>query len=187
MKSARDHKAAEPLVTCVSPLVQAPKKMLQQAGSPKKKDRMKEIWPLMLLWVFMAIFTILYAVYIYKTLLSSNPRIGSLLPSASDTNLVVSILSQVLANMVDVLILGVFDVLRWQLAARFAGVSATTFFQLGSSTQWVAVFFLTITKLSGVGLGVIRSDPNSNFLLSSTDFGHQDYCYPFSGSTSDPF
>ncbi|KAH6855437.1 hypothetical protein B0I37DRAFT_442283 [Chaetomium sp. MPI-CAGE-AT-0009] len=58
--------------------------------------------------------------------------------------------------MVDLLLLGVFDVLRWQLAARLSGVSATTFFQLGSSTQWVAVFFLTITKLSSVGIGLIR-------------------------------
>jgi hypothetical protein len=187
MKSAQAHKAAAPVVTCVSPLVLTPKEARHRANIPKKKDRIKEIWPLMLLWVFMTIFTILYAVYIYKTLLSSNPRIGSLLPSASDTNLVVSILSQVLANVVDVLILGVFDVMRWQLAARFAGVSATTFFQLGSSTQWVAVFFLTITKLSGVGLGVIRSGPNIKVLLSSTDFGHQGYCYPFSGSTSGPF
>ena len=160
MKSARDYQLAEPVVTCVSPPVQTPEETRQGDDSPKKKARIKEIWPLVLLWTFMAIFAILYAVYIYKTLLSSNPRIGSLLPSASDTNLVVSILSQVLANLVDVLILGVFDVLRWQLAARFAGVSATTFFQLGSSTQWIAVFFLTITKLSGVGIGLVRSVPN---------------------------
>jgi hypothetical protein len=99
---------------------------------------------------------ILYSVYIYKTLLSPDPAIGALLPSASDTNLVVSLLSQVLANSIDMLLTGVFDVLRWQLAARFAGVSATTFFQLSSSTQWLTVFFLTITKLSSSGVGFIR-------------------------------
>ncbi|KAK4157408.1 hypothetical protein C8A00DRAFT_11739 [Chaetomidium leptoderma] len=113
-----------------------------------RRSRAKEIWPLMALWLFMAIFTVLYSVYVYKSLLSHNPAIGGLLPSASDTNLVVSILSQVFANLVDVLLVGVFDVLRWQLAARFAGISATTFFQLSSSTQWIPVFFLTITKLS---------------------------------------
>jgi hypothetical protein len=104
----------------------------------------------------MAVFTILYSLYIYKSLLSHNPAIGSLLPSASDTNLAVSVLSQVLANSADMLILGVFDVLRWQLAGRLAGISATTFFQLSSSTQWIPVFFLTIAKLSGGGVGLIR-------------------------------
>jgi hypothetical protein len=104
----------------------------------------------------MAVFTVLYSLYIYKSLLSHNPAIGSLLPSASDTNLAVSVLSQVLANSADMLILGVFDVLRWQLAGRLAGISATTFFQLSSSTQWIPVFFLTLTKLSGGGVGLIR-------------------------------
>jgi hypothetical protein len=108
------------------------------------------------LWLLIAVFTVLYSVYIYKSLLSSDPAIGNLLPSASDTNLVVSVLSQVFANFVDVLLTGVFDVLRWQLAARLAGISATTFFQLSSSTQWVAVLFLTITKLSSSGVGLIR-------------------------------
>jgi hypothetical protein len=104
----------------------------------------------------MAVFTILYSLYIHKSLISHNPAIGNLLPSASDTNLAVSVLSQVLANSADMLILGVFDVLRWQLAGRLAGICATTFFQLSSSTQWIPVFFLTITKLSGGGVGLIR-------------------------------
>ena len=110
----------------------------------------------MSLWLFTAIFGVIYSLYIYKSLLNHNPEIGGLLPSASDTNLAVSILSQVLANLVDVLLMGVFDVLRWQLAATCAGVSATTFFQLSSATQWVPVFFLTITKLSSSGVGLVR-------------------------------
>jgi hypothetical protein len=107
----------------------------------------------------MAVFTVLYSAFIYKSLLSTNPAIGSLLPSASDTNLAVSVLSQVFANMVDLLLLGVFDVLRWQLAGRLAGLSATTFLQLSSSTQWISVFFLTITTLTSGGVGLIRYKP----------------------------
>jgi hypothetical protein len=134
----------------------------QKTTDPKPKNgassdySTKEIWPLMSLWLFTAIFGVVYSLYIYKSLLNHNPEIGSLLPSASDTNLAVSILSQVLANLVDVLLTGVFDVLRWQLAATCSGVSATTFFQLSSATQWVPVFFLTITKLSSGGVGLIR-------------------------------
>ena len=136
-----------------------------------KGSRIREIWPLMGLWLFTAIFCILYSIYIYKSLLSSNPEIGSLLPSASDTNLVVSILSQVLANLVDALLMGSFDVLRWQLAATCAGISATTFFQLSSATQWVPMFFLTITKLSSAGIGLMRYVGGCwcEFVLSTAD------------------
>ncbi|KXX80305.1 hypothetical protein MMYC01_203358 [Madurella mycetomatis] len=113
-----------------------------------KNSSARELWPLTTLWVLAAILSILYCVFIYKSLLSDNPQIGSLLPSASDTNLVVSIFSQVLGNMFEVLLMGAFDALRWQLASTYSGVSATTFFQLSSSTQWIPVLFLTLTKLS---------------------------------------
>ena len=154
MKAAPKPRVAWSAATWPSPNPQTPEQPPNVEDS--KDSKIREIWPLMLLWVFMAVFTVLYAVYIYKTLLSNDPGIGNLLPSASDTNLVVSVLSQVFANMVDMILTGVFDVLRWQLAARFAGISATAFFQLSSSTQWIPVFFLTITKLSGGGVGLIR-------------------------------
>lgn len=121
-----------------------------------KDSSAREIWPLTTLWVLAAILSILYCVFIYKSLLSDNPQIGSLLPSASDTNLVVSIFSQVLGNMFEVLLMGAFDALRWQLASTYSGVSATTFFQLSSSTQWIPVLFLTLTKLSSGCIGIIR-------------------------------
>ncbi|KAK4041495.1 hypothetical protein C8A01DRAFT_14761 [Parachaetomium inaequale] len=150
MKVAPKSRVAWSAATWPSPNLHTPEpEQPPNEDSKHEGSKTKEIWPLMLLWVFMAVFTILYAVFIYRTLLSGDPGIGSLLPSASDTNLAVSILSQVFANVVDMLLTGVFDVLRWQLAARFAGISATTFFQLSSSTQWIPVFFLTITKLSG--------------------------------------
>ncbi|KAL1841738.1 hypothetical protein VTJ49DRAFT_6652 [Mycothermus thermophilus] len=121
----------------------------------KTSSRARELWPLLSLWVFLAVFAVLYSVYVYKSLLSDDPVIGNWLPSASDTNLVVSILSQVFANSIDLLLLGAFDVLRWQLAARFPGVSAATFFQLSSSTGWVPMFFLTISRISGGGIGLL--------------------------------
>ncbi|KAL2269322.1 hypothetical protein VTJ83DRAFT_1506 [Remersonia thermophila] len=119
-------------------------------------SRARELWPLVSLWVFLAVFSVLYSVYVYKSLLSDDPAIGHWLPSASDTNLVVSVLSQVFANSIDLLLLGVFDVLRWQLAARFPGVSAATFFQLSSSTGWVPMLFLTLNRISSGGIGLIR-------------------------------
>jgi hypothetical protein len=122
----------------------------------KVASRARELWPLLSLWLFLLVFAVIYSIYVYKSLLSDDPAIGHWLPSASDTNLVVSVLSQVFANSIDLLLLGVFDVLRWQLAARLPGVSAATFFQLSSSTSWIPMFFLTISKISGGWIGLIR-------------------------------
>ncbi|KAK4247639.1 hypothetical protein C7999DRAFT_14351 [Corynascus novoguineensis] len=136
----------------------------------KRRSKIRELWPLMLLWTFMAVFTIIYSIYVYRTLLSNNPGHGSDgLPSASGTNLAISVLSQVFANMVEVLILAVFDILRWQLAARNSGISATTFFQLSSATQWIPMLFLTTTKISGGGLGLISRAAEFVYFFKSSE------------------
>jgi hypothetical protein len=97
------------------------------------------------LWVFTAIFVILYSIYVYQALLSPSPQIGNLLLSASNTNVLVSVLSQVFAELVQLLFMGAFDLLRWQLASGRSGVSMATFFELSTSTEWLSVLLLAIS------------------------------------------
>jgi hypothetical protein len=64
-----------------------------------------------------------------KLLRDPSPQVGNLLLSASNTNVLVSVLSQVFAELVLLLFMGAFDSLRWQLASRRSGVSMATFCQ----------------------------------------------------------
>jgi hypothetical protein len=97
------------------------------------------------LWIFTAAFAILYSVYVYQALLSPSPQVGNLLLSASSTNVLVSVLSQVFAELVRFLFLAAFDSLRWQLASSSSGVSMTTFFELSIATGWSSAFLLAIS------------------------------------------
>lgn len=100
------------------------------------------------LWIVNVIFAVLYSLYVYHVVILVDPRLGSLLMSASDTNLVVSIVSQVFAQLTGHLIGGVLDTLRWQLASRTDGISFSTFFQLSGATEWTSI--LTFTMASGL-------------------------------------
>lgn len=115
-------------------------------------SRMREkgglLWAPLGLLIATFLFLILYSLYVYDILIIAEPHLGSLLMSASDTNLAVSILSQIFAQLVGLLIGVVLDTLRWQLASRADGVSFSTFFQLGGATTWISV--LTFTLASGL-------------------------------------
>ena len=125
----------------------------EQDANPRCKRATAVLTPLLSLWTLTAVLSIVYMFYVHKSLLSPDPHIGNLLLTASNTNLVVSILSQALANLVEVLFMGALDILRWQLATRRKGVESTTFFQLSSSTGWVSVFWLTVVKPSLGSMG----------------------------------
>jgi hypothetical protein len=99
-------------------------------------------WFSLSMLAFTSLFIIIYSAYIYQALLSPTPRFGSNLLSASDTNLLVSILSQIFSEMVQLLAVNAFDSARWAFAARPGGTSMPTFFQLSSSTAWFSVLFL---------------------------------------------
>lgn len=107
-------------------------------------SKAKTISTSLILWIFTAIFIILYSLYVYQALLSPNPQVGNLFLSASSTNYLVSVLSQVFAELVRVLFMGTFDSLRWQLASNSGGVSMATFFGLSPATEWLLVLFLAI-------------------------------------------
>jgi hypothetical protein len=85
-------------------------------------------------WVSMIPLTVVLFVYFYDTLLAERPRFGRLF-SPSDANVVVSVLSQTFAQLIQALLMDVPDVLRWQLASRPEGISRPTFLQLSGATQ----------------------------------------------------
>src|SRR5947207_1967721 len=82
----------------------------------------KSIWGSLLLWIVLVIFTIVYSTYAYQVLLNPDPYIGTLILSASNTNILVSILSQIFGTVVQMLFTNAFDLFRWELAARVQGV-----------------------------------------------------------------
>jgi hypothetical protein len=113
--------------------------------------RFSTIWPKaktismsLSLWIFTTIFVTLYSIYVYQALLSPSPQVGSLLLSASNTNVLVSVLSQVFAELVRLVFMGALDSLRWQLASGRSGVSVATFIELGTATGWLPVLLLAI-------------------------------------------
>jgi hypothetical protein len=76
---------------------------LEQPQPPRRRtiwSKAKIISMPLSFWIFTAIFIILYSFYVYRALLSPNPQVGSLLLSASNTNVLVSVLSQVCAKLV---------------------------------------------------------------------------------------
>jgi hypothetical protein len=120
-------------------------------------QKASKTWLSLSMLTFITLFIILYSVYIHQALLSPTPRIGSLMLSASDTNLFVSILSQFFSEALQHLCLNAFDSAKWALAGRTKGVSMTTFFVMSGATQWLTALFLTINDLPYHIWGPIRS------------------------------
>jgi hypothetical protein len=120
------------------------------------QKKARAIWLSLSLWLLTFIFFVLYSISIYRILLKPDPRVGNLLLSASDTNLLISILSQVFAQLLAVMVNSLLDALRWQLAARTAGVSFSTFFQLSSATNWTSVLLFTVASKLRNLWGVFR-------------------------------
>lgn len=98
-------------------------------------------WEL-LLCLGMIPISILLFLYVYASLISNNPPLGPFLFSPSRTLLVITILSQGLANLFLMLFSNVFEALRWHFASRKKGVLATTFLGLSPATSSFGVLKL---------------------------------------------
>ena len=97
------------------------------------------------LWLFLIIFFTLYSLYVSETLLNPSPKLGKLLLQASDTNLLISVLSQVLVGLLSSLYKDIFDALRWHLA--MSGLAMPAFFGLSAATSVIATILLSITSV----------------------------------------
>jgi len=85
----------------------------------------------------MVSFTAFVSQYVYQVLIADHPHVGRLFLSPSNTNLLITILSQVFGLLIQVLFKNIFDILRWQLASRERGVPIPTFLQLSGATKWL--------------------------------------------------
>ncbi|KXX75179.1 hypothetical protein MMYC01_209621 [Madurella mycetomatis] len=110
----------------------------------------------LVLWTFTAVFSVIYSLAVHHVLLEGNPRIGSILLSATDTNYIVSVLSQFYATLVDRTIGATLDALRWALAARGSGPSFPNFVPLSGATDLFVVAIVMLASGLRSWSGVIR-------------------------------
>jgi hypothetical protein len=107
-------------------------------------------------WALVALLTALISAYVYQVLIADHPHVGRLFFSPPDTNLAITILSQVLCQLIQALFKDIFDVLRWQLASSERGVPIPTFLQLSGATKWIGVLTLITIKGSHYIWGLHR-------------------------------
>jgi len=104
--------------------------------------KLKQLRWKIIFWISMIPFTVFLFVYFYEVLLTKRPHFGRVF-SPSDANVIVSVLSQTFAQLIQSLLKEIPDILRWQLASRPNGVSASTFLQLNVATQWMGSIMLS--------------------------------------------
>jgi len=97
-------------------------------------------------WVLLVPYTAFVSQYVYQVLISDHPHVGRLFLSPADTNLLITVLSQLFGLLIQALFKNVFDVLRWQLACRERGIAIPTFLQLSGATKWLGVLALIVIK-----------------------------------------
>jgi hypothetical protein len=97
-------------------------------------------------WALMVPYTAFVSQYVYQVLISDHPHVGRLFLSPADTNLLITVLSQLFALLIQALFKNIFDVLRWQLASRERGIPIPTFLQLSGATKWLGVLALIAIK-----------------------------------------
>jgi hypothetical protein len=124
--------------------------------SPTVFANAKKAWLPLSLWTFSVSFFALFSLYISQALVNPAPHLGKLLLSASNTNLLVSVLSQVFATLVNTLFTEALDSMRWQLAARTDGLAMPTFFELSSATSMIATLMFTVVSPLESLWGVVR-------------------------------
>jgi hypothetical protein len=117
---------------------------IPQPYSPLRKIR--KLKCRIIFWALMVPFTAFLSQYVYQVLLLDHPHEGLLFFSPTDTNLVITIFAQVLAQLIQAMFIDIFDVLRWQLASRKCGVSIPTFLQLSAATRWLGVLCLIVIR-----------------------------------------
>jgi uncharacterized protein YnzC (UPF0291/DUF896 family) len=117
--------------------------LIPQSPPPKKIQQLRCG---VIFWVLMVPYTAFVSQYVYQVLRADHPHVGRLFRSPADTNLIITILSQVFCLLIQALFKNIFDVLRWQLASRERGVPIPTFLQLSGATKWLGVLTLIAIK-----------------------------------------
>jgi hypothetical protein len=117
---------------------------LDPVPQPHSPSKIRKLKCRIIFWALMAPFTAFLSQYFYQVLLVEHPHVGILFFSPTNTNLVITIFAQVLAQLIQALFIDIFDVLRWQLASRERGVSILSYLQLSGATRWLGVLCLAV-------------------------------------------
>jgi hypothetical protein len=113
---------------------------------PRSPAKIRQLRSGIISWVLMVLFSAFVSQYVYQVLIADHPHVGRLFLSPADTNLLITVLSQVFGQLIQALFKNIFDVLRWQLASRERGITIPTFLQLSGATKWLGVLTLTAIK-----------------------------------------
>ncbi|KAH8897676.1 hypothetical protein GQ53DRAFT_679020 [Thozetella sp. PMI_491] len=123
-------------------------------GAIWKRD--KSLGSPLVFWLFTTIFGVIYSLGVYRVLLQGKPQIGILTLTASETNYIVALLSQIFSLVTDFTARCILNSLRWELATRKQGVSFLSFFQLSAATNFHTLAFFTIAGRFRSLWGVLR-------------------------------
>lgn len=106
----------------------------------------RQLWWTILLFALTIPLSVVLFAYIYLVLVAQHPKFGRLVFSPARTIFLVTLISQLTAQLIRYLFSNVFDTLRWQLASRDTGVGTTTFLGLSQGTSIQGVFLLMGVK-----------------------------------------
>ncbi|KAK5659493.1 hypothetical protein OQA88_694 [Cercophora sp. LCS_1] len=121
-------------------------------------SKARVVWPSIVGWTALLIFTGLFSAFIGWVLLGNNPFIGNTTFDGSTTNLLLSIFSQLYAMLLGFVISRLLNDWRWFVVANESldGISAQTFAQLGPGTGFFTTLYITIAGRLKSPVGLIK-------------------------------
>lgn len=102
---------------------------------PKRSTKLRQLLLVIITLSVTGPLAIFSFYYLYEALVSDNPRLGRLFLSPSRTLNLVSILTHSLATLLPIIIIQLFDIIRWPLLWRDNGILAPKFLALGAATS----------------------------------------------------
>jgi len=117
---------------------------------PKRSTKLRQLLLVIIALSVTGPLAIFSFYYLYEALVSDNPRLGRLFLSPSRTLNLVSILTHSLATLLPIIIIQLFDIIRWQLLWRDNGILAPKFLALSGATSWWGL--VTLGRMCGTHL-----------------------------------
>jgi len=133
-----------------------------QALTTNSRDvlaNIRAVWPTVLSWVVLFIFTALYSIFIGWVLLRGNPYVGETLFDASTMNLLLSIFSQFYGMLLCFVIVSLLDNWRWMAVTwehSRNGISALAFMQLSPGAGFFTTILTTLQSPLKRPIGLIK-------------------------------
>jgi len=119
----------------------------------------RAVWPTVLSWAVLFVFTALYSIFIGWVLLRGNPYVGETLFDASTVNLLLSIFSQFYGMLLCFVIVSLLENWRWMAVTREDsrnGISALAFMQLSPGAGFFTTLLTTLQSPLKRPIGLIK-------------------------------